>query len=1039
MRKDAIEILLKFLCVLVFAFTPLVAIAQQAIKGVVTDAETKGPLPGVTIKTAKSAATSDGNGQFTITAAEGDVITFLFIGFKTQEYKVTGKEDLLKITLQEDVKLMQEVVIEAGIVKRDKMGFTGSYTAISKEELKSIGNTNLIQSLKSLDPAFVIVENGLSGSNPNVMANIEIRGQTTMNISSVQDEASATQTGNLPLFILDGFEATLQEINDLNINRVESITILKDAGSTAIYGSKGANGVVVIETLRPASGKFFVSYSGDFQLAAPDLSVYNMMNAAEKLEFERLAGRYSYMYGDGYDVSIPTIDDWYTNQSSYYERLAWVQSGVDSYWLNEPVRLAFTQAHSLTLSGGEKNLLFNVGFNYKNNPGVMKGSARDTYGGNIKLVYRGVEGLSIQNNISLSGTNAAEGPWGSFSDFVNANPYYRKREADGTIPKYLDIFENFLNTDNTQIIAVNPLYNATLNTRHDKNIFNLTNNTSLDWTINSSLLLRASLSLKRNTENKIDFVDPRHSSFDNDTYDKKGTYKSAYTSYWSYKANASVNYLKSIGQNNITAIGRYNIEETNETAEAFKAIGFPEGAVGYPSYAFSYDPGKRPDYSTSKTRILGLIGIFNYNYNFRYLFDVTYNMDGSTNFGRNKRFQSFWSAGMGWNIHREAFAKDWAWLTELKLRGSYGTNGNQNINVTTSSIYSYYVGSNIFGQSSYLSQVGNPDLRWQVVEKLSAGLDAGLLDNNLKITLDAYRHLTDPQIVVLGQRPSTGVSYYPLNLGYLKTEGYEFKVFYNIINRPKDELLLSVRATGGHTKGTYGGFANSLEQLNEAYKQEDNSELLLQSLQHYFDGNSPEDIWAVRSLGIDPATGLEIFQTKDGKPTTVYNPDDRVVVANSRPDIEGIVGFTIRYKKLMLNTNLRYSMGAHTFNTALFRKVENISRESMVYNQDKRALYDRWKETGDISEFKSIEMVTRPTERTPVSSRFVQKNNYLRGESAKLTWNFTGEKWLKSVRLQDLSLSLSMEDFFNLTSIQVERSTDYPFQRSVIMNLSALF
>lgn len=1036
MRKDAIEILLKFLCVLVFAFTPLITIAQQAIKGIVTDAETKGPLPGVTIKTAKNAVTSDGSGQFTITASEGDVITFQFIGFKTQEHKVTGKESLLKITLQEDVKLMQEVVIEAGILKRDKLGFTGSYTAITKDELKSIGNTNLVQSLKSLDPAFVIIENSLSGSDPNVMANIEVRGQSTMNISSVQDEASATNTGNLPLFILDGFEAGLQEINDLDINRVESITILKDAGSTAIYGSKGANGVIVIETLRPSPGKFFVSYNGDFQLATPDLSVYNMMNAAEKLEFERLAGRYSRTSGDEYDVSIPTIDDGVVNQKAYYERLAWVQSGRDTYWLNEPVRVAFTQAHSVTISGGEKNLLFDVGVNYKNNLGVMKGSVRDTYGGNIKLLYRGIEGLNIQNNITLSGTNAAEGPWESFSEFVNANPYYLKREADGTIPKYLDQIADIAET---QYTAVNPLYNSSLNTRHDDNIFHVTNNTSLDWSISSAWLLRANLSLKRTMENEIDFMDPRHSSFDNDAYDKKGSYKSAYTSSWSYKANVSLNYLKSIGKNNITAIGRYNIEEANKTIESFKAVGFPEGAVGYPSYAFSYDPGQRPDYSTVKTRVVGFVGAFNYNYNFRYLLDLNYNMDGSTNFGQNNHFQSFWSAGMGWNIHREAFAENWTWLKELKLRGSYGTNGNQNSTISTSSIYSYYVGNNIFGQSSYLLQVGNPDLQWQVIEKLSVGLDAGLLNNNLKVNLDVYRHLTDPQIVALGQRPSTGVSLYPLNLGYLRTEGYEFKVYYNIINRPKDALLFSVRLTGGHNKGTYGGFANSLEQLNEAYKQETNADLSLQSLQHYVDGKSPEDIWAVRSLGIDPATGLEIFLTKDGKPTTVYNPDDRVVVANKRPDVEGIFGFTIRYKKLMLNTNLRYYTGAHTFNEALFNKVENISISKIIYNQDKRALYDRWKEVGDISEFKTIKMVSSTTDRTPVSSRFIQKNDYLRGESVKLTWNFTGEKWLESVRLQDLSLSLSMEDFFNLTSIQVERSTKYPFQRTVIMNLSARF
>ncbi|MDR0864385.1 MAG: carboxypeptidase-like regulatory domain-containing protein, partial [Candidatus Symbiothrix sp.] len=305
--------LMKILFLMVFSLIPVLASAQQqTIKGVVIDGDMKETLPGVTVQAGKVGTVTDMDGQFSISAAVGSVIKFSFMGFKTQEYKVTGKEGLLKITLVTDVQALSEVVIEAGIMKRDKLGFTGAYTAISKDELKSIGNTNLVQSLKSLDPAFVIVENSLAGSNPNAMANIEVRGQTSMNITSVQDEASAASAGvtsNLPLFILDGFEASLQEINDLDVNRVESITILKDAGSTAIYGSKGANGVIVIETIRPTNGQIFITYNGDFEVAAPDLSVYNMMNAAEKLEFERLAGRYDYPIdpNDKYDVSIPAL------------------------------------------------------------------------------------------------------------------------------------------------------------------------------------------------------------------------------------------------------------------------------------------------------------------------------------------------------------------------------------------------------------------------------------------------------------------------------------------------------------------------------------------------------------------------------------------------------------------------------------------------------------------------------------------------------------------------------------------------------------
>jgi TonB-linked SusC/RagA family outer membrane protein len=935
---------------------------------------------------------------------------------------------VVNVLLEVDAVSLGDVVVESGIIQRNKLGFTGAYATVSSEEIKSIGNTNLIQSLKSLDPGFVVLENNLSGSNPNALANIEVRGQTAMSITTVQDEAAAAS--NQPLFILDGFEATLQEISDLDVNRVESVTILKDAGSTAIFGAKGANGVIVVETIKPKEGQMFVTYSGDFQAAVPDLSVYNMMNAAEKLEFERLAGRYRYnINNDSEDPTIPLLGGQADGsaQRKYYERLALVQSGVDTYWLSEPVRLAITNGHSVNISGGDKILQINVGVNYKNNQGVMKGSVRDVYGGNIKLVYRGIQSLNIQNSTSVSGTIAEDGSWGSFSNFANANPYYTKTAEDGSIPKYLD-------SENSSI-AVNPLYNASLNSRSTAKILNMTNNTSLEWRVNSQWLLKGSVSLSNINTSNVSFIDPQHSSFDNTTYDKKGKYTSGTITFWSYRANVSANYLKSIGAHNITMQTRAAIDETRSRNETLVAVGFPAGSVGSPSNAFSYEPYQRPLYSERINRNVSFIGAFNYNYGYRYLFDLSYNMEGSTNFGKNKKFQPFWSTGVGWNLQREPFAEAWEWLDELKLRGTYGTNGNQNVNVVTNSIYSYYVGSNVFGQAAYLSRVGNPDLEWQVVEKIAAGVDIGVIDNRLKVNFDVYQSYTSPLVVVLDQRPSTGVSSYPLNMGFLRTRGYEFKVHYNLISDVQRGTLVNFKVTGAYNRSIYGGFNDALEALNEAYKKEEDAQQSLNSLKYYKDGNSPTDIWAVQSLGIDPATGREIFLTKGGEQTYLYSANDRVVLANSRPILEGVLGSTVKYRKLSLSLNLRYRLGAYDYNSALFKKVENISGGNIVYNQDKRALYSRWQQPGDVVEFKKIGL----QDPTPVSSRFIQKDSYLRGESVKLTWNFTGDRWLKALLLQDLSLSLSMNDFFNLNSIKIERGIDYPFQRALVMNLSARF
>ncbi|MDR3297571.1 MAG: SusC/RagA family TonB-linked outer membrane protein [Prevotellaceae bacterium] len=987
------------------------------------------PLVGVSVLekgTANGAITNaEGNFSLRVQDASKATLTLTFLGLQTLTLPVSQRpaQGEWNITMKSDEHALDEVVVTTGIISRNRLGFTGAYVSVSQEELKAVGNTNVLQSLKSLDPAFVVVENTLAGSNPNAMLNIEVRGQTTMNITSVQDEAAVAS--NQPLFILDGFEATLQEINDIDINRVESITILKDAGSTAIYGSKGANGVVVVETIKPKGGEIFVSYTGDVQVAQPDLSVYNMMNAAEKLEFERLAGRYDYNQNDGFDVGIPApgSDKKGTAQASYYQRLAWVQQGVDTYWLSEPVRTGITQGHSLTIAGGENALLFAAGLSYRSIAGVMKGSERNIYGGNLRLVYRGFSGLNISNNVSVSETLAQNGSWGSFSDFANANPYFRKYGEDGRVEKYLDV--------QGEDVSANPLYNALLNTRHDSKVLNLTNNTSIEWTPIKNLMFKANFQLRHSATSSEDFVDPSHTQFRTVEYDKKGTYTGSHLSSTSLHADAQVNYMLSLAKHNLTFIGRANIEDQTNISESYTAVGFPEGAVGYPKQAFSYQPDARPTYNNRITRGLGAIVAFNYNYDFRYLFDVNYNLDGSTNFGSNRRFQSFWSVGVGWNLHRERFAEDWTWLRELKLRGTYGNNGNQSVSANTNSIYTYYVGNNYFGQSAYLSDVGNPDLQWQVVQKAAAGVDASVLKGNLRVSFDVYQNYSDPLTVTLSQRPSTGVSSFATNMGHLTTQGYEFSASYFIINR--DKIAWSIRATGGHNRSTYGGFQDALSSLNDSYVQE--GRISLASLVQYQDGHSPSDLWAVRSLGIDPATGREIFLDRNGNQTYQYDANDRVVIASTRPDIEGVIGTSLRYKKFSMNFGMRYSLGAYTYNTALFNKVENISSANTVYNQDKRALYDRWQKPGDVAQFKKIGL----GDPTPTSSRFIQKNNFLRGESGKITWDFTGDRWLKFLRLKDLNVSISFADIFQLTSIQVERGIDYPFQRAVTMNISARF
>lgn len=266
------------------------------LKGNVIDGNDRSPLIGVSVlidnkATGATGVTTDVDGNFTLRVpVSGCDVTFSYIGYEKLVRHFNGKNasSFAKITLQEKANEIKDVVV-TGVYRRKKESFTGSSTTFNGDELKQVGAQNVLQSLKTLDPSFKIMENNLTGSNPNQMPDIEIRGKSS--VVGLKEEYGTDP--NQPLFILDGFETTLETIMNLNMNRVASVTLLKDAASTAIYGSKAANGVVVVETKTPERGRLQLSYKGDYGIDFADLSDYNLMNAAEKLEFETLAKVYT--------------------------------------------------------------------------------------------------------------------------------------------------------------------------------------------------------------------------------------------------------------------------------------------------------------------------------------------------------------------------------------------------------------------------------------------------------------------------------------------------------------------------------------------------------------------------------------------------------------------------------------------------------------------------------------------------------------------------------------------------------------------------
>ena len=918
-----------------------------------------------------------------------------------------------------------------GIYQRKKESFTGSTATFKKEELKMVGSQNLIQSLRTLDPSFAIMENNQFGSDPNRLPDIEIRGKTS--VIGLKEQFGTDP--NQPLFILDGFETTLQVITDLNMERVESVTILKDAASTAIYGSKAANGVVVIETKKPEQGKFKISYVGDFSVSMPDLSDYNLMNAEEKLEFEKLAGYYtaSSSGSSGSRMTQQVLD------SLYNSRRAEVARGVNTYWLHEPLRVGFSHKHNLYAEGGDDAVRYGLGINYNNISGVMKQSRRNVIGGNFDLSYRKGK-ISFANKFSLD-YNKAENPTVPFSEFSRANPYYRKTGENGKIERYLDYF--VIPNTNTTYSVGNPLWNASLNNLDEEDQFSFRNNLNLEWRIMPTLYLRGRLGIGKGAKKTEKFVSPQHSSFDNYAQDKKGRYTSTTVSEFYYDGDLTLTYgalLKEVHQ--INAVIGTNLRSSLSTNEGYSVSGFPNGNFTKPPFSNGFTEGSKPTYSETESRSHSVYFNGGYAYDNRYLLDVNFRLDGSSAFGSNKRYTETWAVGLAWNLHNEPFLRDAKWMNLFKIRASIGNPGNQNFS-SYQSITSYSFNTwmqSSFGTSVLIDAIGNPNLKWQKTLDKNIGVDIALLGNRLNFNMDYFVKDTDPLLVYITVPSSVGITSVGTNMGSQLTKGINGTVKYSPIYRPSERNKWTLSVNFRWQKARYENIGNSLEKLNEANREEgdvsgDGSYRDKNtSLTRYYDGGDPNSLWAVRSLGIDPSTGREVFMKKDGTYTFEYDVKDEVIVGNSQPKLEGVLGSTLYYKGFSFSFYFRYKLGADVFNNAMYTKVENISESSLKYNQDKRALYDRWQKAGDRAQFKGISL----TETTKISSRFVQREDVLSGESISAGYDFN-PKGLAKFGVSAIRLQANMNDIFRVSSVKEERGIDYPFARTMSMSLSVTF
>ena len=1000
------------------------------VYGRVIEKLSKEPMVGVTIRLDghSTSVITDINGCYVLTLPEkGGLVIYSYIGFETRKIKVTSRQKV-DVQMVEATESIQEVIV-TGYNSIQKESFTGNTTKIEKEDLLKVNPNNLISAIQTFDPSFRIQENLAAGSDPNSLPQFVLRGQTgigetTLGQTSTSSISREVLSGNsnLPIFILDGFEVDVEKIYDLDMNSIHSINILKDAAATAMYGSRAANGVIVIERRAPEAGKFRVQYSGVLSAELPDLSSYNLMNAREKLETERLAGLY--------DSNTPEIDP-YTN--GYYQRLNNVLTGVDTYWLSQGLRTALNHKHSVFIDGGENDVRWGVELGFRGTEGVMKHSSRKNANAAFYVDYR-IGGLQIKNKVTYTYNKSTDVPFNSFSDYSHLLPYMRLYDENGDYVRRLEKFDGASGTQ------VNPLYEINFYNSFDHSGYDeVTDDLSLNWRITDGLRLRGQFSvLMRNSTGDL-YKDPASASYSASTGNINGEKTESTQKRTVIDGSLSLMYNNTFKGHNLNICLSSNMRQTQSTASETRYRGFPGGDLVSSNYAA--EVYGKPSSSDNTTRLVGALLTSNYTYNNIYLADLTGRIDGSSEFGSDKRWSMFWSTGAGINIHNYDFMKSNELFSMLKFRASYGLTGKTNFSLySAKDMYQLQTDSWYpTGYGVFLYQMGNPNLKWERKYTLDYGVEIGLWHDKIYLKASAYDERTIDLITDYTIPSSTGFTSYKENMGKVKNTGVELELrarlysdrnwlfqLYGSFARNKNTIIEISQAMRDYNK--------RVEELFSGYNPESSSDSkYAKTYLKYYEGASLTSIYGMKSLGISPTNGKEIYLRRNGDVTDVWSADEWTIIGDTAPKGQGSFGYTLSYKQLSMFASFLYTFGGDAYNNTLVSYVENADIKND--NVDKRVLLDRWQKPGDITTMKDIRdrNVT-----TGASSRFVQKNNTLQWSSLTMSYNFRPEQ-LKKLHLSDLRLSFTMNDLFYWSTIRQERGLDYPYSRSFNLTTNIIF
>lgn len=937
---------------------------QQKITGKITSSA--GPVSGATITVKENSTlttSSDQDGNFSISAVTGQTLIVTAVGHEKVEQKIVGGTIL--ITLLESSEALEEVVIVGyGVQKKESL--TGALQVVSGEKLRDVTTPNVENMLNGkVSGAFVAPGSGRPGSGGAVV----IRGQATLNGTTS------------PLWVIDGVIVG-SGAGDLNPDDIETMTVLKDAASTAIYGSQGANGVVVVTTKRAKSGVTDITLStrmGFNQLTNGNLQV---MNGQELYD-------YYASFSNANEIKFPRWNEELRNS--------------DFNWWDLATQNGFVQNHNISVSSGTEKLRSYLSVGMYDEKGAVKGYDYKRYNVRLNQEYKPFDWLTIKPSIVGSRRGVENREYSVTSMYSNL-PWDSPYDAEGKLEPHRS--SNWVNSAST-----NYLYD--LQWDHSSGVkYELMGNLDFVVKLTDWLTFNSVNNYRYINDASAGYTDPRSNgglSVQGRITDYRGEVARRYT-------NQMLTVNKSWGKHTVFAVGGYEFNDYWSKSLDVYGTGF---IPGFEILDVVSKP-ERTKGGISEWAVQSLLSKANYTYDNRYLIEASLRRDGASNFGDNAKYGNFFSFSGGWNMHSESWFNA-TWVNTLKLRASYGSTGNR-----PSDLYPQYnlysVGSGYNEDpGALISKIGNKDLTWEKTMTTGVGVDATFLNNRIRTTFDYYNKNTDNILYNVPISWMTGVGRIYRNIGEMNNKGIELSVGGDIIRT--DDWLWSLDVNLGHnvnklinlipTRNADGSYSTKPLFVGDGSNIAGSAQYVLEP------GRSVDTYYMKEWAGVNQDNGAPMWyivkRDADGvetsrETTSDYSKATNEKLGKSSPKLFGGFSTAVQYKQFDLGATFGYSIGGHFYN---YSRQEYDSDGTYTDRNQMRLMdgWKRWEKPGDVATH-PIAKYNNQDKGNQVSSRYIEKNDFLRLRSLTLGYNLK----LNQYGVKNVRLFFSGENLFVLTN-----------------------